>query len=115
MTNWLYLLLYWIVSGAALALTAALTPGFRIRGFSTAMIAVLLIGAANYFIRPVLLFLTFPLTILTLGFFVFVVDAIILRICSAFLDDFEITNWFSAVIGAVILALTSSLLHFVLI
>lgn len=110
--NWFELLMHWIVSGAALAVTAAITPGFRIRGFGAALFAALLIGGANIVLRPVFVFLTLPLTILTLGFFLFVVDAIILRICAAFMKDFEISGWISAIIGAVILAITSSVLHF---
>ena len=108
-------LAHWIVSGLALALTAALVPGFRIQGFGTALVASLLIGLANMFLWPVLAFLTFPFTILTLGLFLFVVDAIILRVCAAFLRNFEITNWFSAIIGAVFLAITSSFLHWMFI
>jgi putative membrane protein len=113
--TWFELLMHWLVSGLALAVTAAITPGFRLRGFGAALFAALLIGGANVVLRPVLIFLTLPLTILTLGLFLFVVDAIILRICAAFMKDFDITNWFSAIIGAVILALASSFLHFVLI
>lgn len=107
------MLLHWIVSGAALALTAALTPGFRIRGFGAALMASLLIAAVNFFLRPILDFLTFPLTFLTLGFFVFVVDAIILRLCAAFMKDFEISNWLSAIFGAIVLAITSGFLHWI--
>ncbi len=106
--------LHWLVSGAALALTAFLVPGFRIKGFLTALMAALLIGAANWMIRPFLQFLALPLTILTLGFFLFVVDAAILRLCAAFMKNFEITNWFSAVVGAIILTLTGGFLHFLL-
>lgn len=109
--GWFLLFMHWVVSGIALAVTAALVPGFRIRGFFSAMIAALIIGAANYFIWPVLFVLTLPLTIITLGLFVFVVDAIVLRICAAFMKDFEISNWFSAILGALILSITSSLLH----
>ena len=113
--NWIQWIGYWIVSAAALALTAAVVPGFRVRGFGTALFASAVIGIANIFIRPVLIFLSIPLTILTLGLFIFVVDAIILRLCAALLDDFDITNWFSAIIGAVILAISSSFLHWVFI
>jgi putative membrane protein len=115
MNWWVYLLLYWIVSALALGLTAFLTPGFRIRGFGTAMLATFLIAVANYYIRPVLLFLTFPITVLTLGFFIFVVDAIILRLSAAFLGDFEISGWLSAILGAILLSITSGLLHWLLI
>lgn len=113
--NWIYWVAHWFVSGLALAVTAALVPGFRIRGFGTALIAILLIGLANIFIKPVLVFLTFPLTILTLGFFLWVVDAIILRLCAAFMEDFEISGWISAILGALVLALSSSVLHYLLV
>lgn len=106
---------YWIVSALALALTAAIVPGFRIRRFKGALIASLIIGLANMFVRPLLVFLTFPITILTLGLFLWVVDAIVLRLCAALLDDFEISNWLSAILGAIILAITSSLLHWMFI
>jgi putative membrane protein len=113
--HWLPFLIHWCVSAIALMLTSALVPGFKLRGFTTGLVAALFIGAANYLIRPILIFLTLPLTILTLGLFLFVVDAIILRLAAAFLKNFEITNWFSAVIGAVVLALTGGLLHWLVI
>lgn len=113
--SWLGLALHWLVSGASLALTAFLVPGFRIKGFATALMAALLIGAANAFIKPFLIFLTLPLTILTLGFFLVIVDAAILRLCAAFMKDFDITNWFSAVVGTIILAFTSGVLHYLFI
>lgn len=113
--NWMELLAYWLVSGVALALTAAIVPGFKIRGFGTALIAVAVIGLCNTFLRPILVFFSIPFYIITLGLFTFVVDAIILRICAAFFDDFEISGWLSAIFGAVILALTSTFLHWMFI
>jgi putative membrane protein len=113
--NWIVLLAHWIVSALAISLTSAIVPGFKLKGFSTAMVAAFLIALANYCIRPVLVFLTFPLTVLTLGLFLFVVDAIILRLCAAFLKNFDINGWLSAIFGAVVLALTNSFLHWFLI
>jgi putative membrane protein len=112
---WMELLAYWVVSGLALALTAAVVPGFRLKGFGAALIASLMIGIVNFFLRGILVFFTFPFYILTLGLFRFVVDAIILRIAAAFLDDFEISGWISAILGAVILAIASSALHLLLV
>jgi putative membrane protein len=109
--GWFELFIHWCVSGVALLITAAVVPGFRMKGFSTALVAALLIGAANFFVRPVLIILTFPLTILTLGLFVFVVDALILRMCAAFLKDFEISGWLSAIFGAFVLTLANAFLH----
>jgi putative membrane protein len=113
--NWLILVAHWIVSAIAISLTSALVPGFKLKGFSTAMVASLLIALANYFVRPFLVFLTFPLTILTLGLFLFVIDAIILRMCAAFLKNFEIRGWWSAIFGALVLTITASFLHWILI
>jgi putative membrane protein len=112
--NILSLLLHWVVSGIALALTAAVVPGFRIRGFGTALIATLLIGLANRLVFPIIFILTLPLTIITFGFFVFVIDAIVLRLCAAFMEDFDISGWFSAILGAIILAILSSGLHWII-
>ena len=113
--TWIVWIAQWLVSGLALALTAAVVPGFRLRGFGTALIASLVLGLLNFLVRPVLIFLTIPLTILTLGLFIWVVDAIVLRICAAFLDDFEISNWLSAILGAFVLALANGLLHYLLV
>lgn len=112
---WIYFVAHWVVSAGALGLTAFLTPGFRVRGFGTAMIATVLIALANFYVRPFLLFMTFPITVLTLGFFIFVVDAIILRICAALLGGFEISGWLSAIWGAILLSITSSMLHLLLV
>ena len=106
---------HWVVSALALALTAAIVPGISIRGFSTALVAVLLIGAANYVVWPILFVLTLPLTILTLGLFIFVIDAIVLRLCAAFMQDFRVDNWLSAILGSLILTVMSSLLHWLFI
>ena len=106
---------HWVVSGLALAITAAIVPGFRVRGFFAALVATFLIGLANYLVWPILFFFTLPFTIITLGLFVFVVDAIILRLVAALMKDFEITGWLSAIAGAVILSLMSSALHYLLI
>jgi putative membrane protein len=113
--SWLAVILHWIIAGVALAITSAIVPGFNVKRFRSAVFAALLIGLVSYFVRPLLLFLAFPFTILTLGLFIFVVDAIILRVCAAMMAEFEITNWFSALVGAVILAVTSSILHAVFI
>jgi putative membrane protein len=111
----LALLLHWVVSSLALALTAMVVPGFKIRGFGTTLVATFILGVLNYLLWPILVFFTLPLTIITLGLFLFVVDAIVLRICASFMKNFEITNWFSAIIGAVVLSIANSFLHFMLV
>ena len=106
---------YWLVSALAILITAYVVPGFKVRSFGAACVASLVIGLLNWFIRPVLIFLTLPLNILTLGLFTFVVNAIILKIAAAVLKDFEIRGWFAAIIGAVILAIVGYFLHVLII
>ena len=110
-----YWLLHWLVSGTAVLLTSYLVPGFRVRNFGQALLAALVIGIVNFFVGPFLLFITFPLTILTLGLFIFVVDAVILKISAALLSGFDIDSWWSAIFGALILALVSMGLHSLLV
>ncbi|MEQ1878351.1 MAG: phage holin family protein [Bdellovibrionia bacterium] len=101
----------WLVSGFALWLTALIVPGFRLKSFGAALIATIIVGIANMTVWPLIAFLTLPLTIITLGLFLFVVNAIVLRICAAILKDFEITNWFSAIAGAVVLSVVNYVIH----
>ena len=100
----------WILSAIAIYVTAALTPGFVLKGFGSAMIASVVIGLMNMTIRPVLLILTLPINILTLGLFTIVVNAIVLRISAGLLKGFDINGWFPAFLGAIILALVQTFL-----
>lgn len=100
----------WFVTAVTFLIAAFVVPGFKVRGFSGALWASALVGLFNMFLRPVLLLLTLPLNILTLGLFTFVVNAIVLRLAAYFLDDFEISGWLSAIFGAVILAIVQTLL-----
>jgi putative membrane protein len=109
------MLLHWAVSALALLVTAFVVPGFKVKNFGAALVASVVIGLANVFIRPFLLFLTLPLNILTLGIFTFVVNGIVLRLCAAVLKDFAISGWFAAILGAAILAFVGTGLHLLLI
>jgi putative membrane protein len=104
-------LVHWVVSAIALLITAFLVPGFRVKNFGSAMVAAVVIGLANVVVGPILLFLTFPINVLTLGLFTFVVNGIVLKLCAAVLRDFDITSWGSAIFGAFILAVVRTLLN----
>src|SRR5688572_23591835 len=101
MPNELTYVLHWVVSAAALIITAYVVPGFKISNFSSAFITAVSIGVANAFLRPFFLFLALPFNILTLGLFTFVVDGIILKLCAWLVPGFEITSWISAIFGAI--------------
>jgi putative membrane protein len=94
--------------------TAYLLPGFSVRGPLHAAIAAVVIGMANMLVRPVLLFLTLPLNILTLGLFTFVVNAAVLKLCAAFTPGFDIESWGAALLGAIIISLMSTSMYWIL-
>jgi putative membrane protein len=108
------LILVWFISAAALLLTSKLVKGFEIKDFSSAMIASLMIGFLNMILRPILLLLTLPLNILTLGLFTFIVNAIVLKSAAGILKGFNIKTWGDAILGAVVLAFVQLLIEFVL-
>lgn len=103
----------WVLSSVAIYLTAVLIPGFALKGFGSAMIAAVVLGLLNMTLRPLLLFLTLPINILTLGFFTIVVNAIVLRLAAGLLKGFEIRGWIPAILGAIVLALVQAFLFWV--
>lgn len=109
------MLIHWIVSAIALLITAYLVRGFEVKNFGAALIAAVIIGLANIIIWPILIFLTLPLNILTLGLFTFVVNGIVLKICAALMSGFAIRTWGAAIFGALILAIVGALLHALLV
>ncbi len=100
-------LIRWAVSALALWVARALVPGIRIEGAATIWIAALLLGFVNAIVRPLLVFFTFPLTVLTLGLFLFVVNAAMLGLVAALLDRMTISGFWSALAGAIVVSLVS--------
>lgn len=109
-----HFILSWLVSGLAVYLTSKLVAGFEVRGYLSALLAALVIGFANAVIWPILVFLTLPITIITFGLFLFVVNAAVLKICAALLPGFAIKSWLSAIIGSIVLTLVNMFLRYVL-
>ena len=105
-------LVHWVVSAASLLLTSKIMPGFDVKGFGSALWAAFVIGVANVLIWPLLIFLTLPINLLTLGLFTFVVNGAVLKICAALLKGFDIKGWAPAIFGAIVLSLVSTLLHY---
>ena len=92
-----------------LYLASVLIPGVDIAGTRTYILAALLLGLANGFIRPIAVLLTLPLTIVTLGLFVLVINAAMFGLMAAMLDDFTVSGFFSAMFGALIVGITSTI------
>lgn len=99
------LLVRWAVSAAALWFTSLVVRGIEIHGVAALVFAALAIGVLNAFIRPVLLLLTLPLTVVTLGLFVIVVNAAMLKLASEVVRGFEVHGFWSAVGGTLLMSL----------
>ena len=101
----LLLLFHWLLSALSLLLVAHLVPGFEVRGFGVALLASLVIGLVNSSIGFLLKLFTLPLTLLTFGLFLFVINALMLQFAALFVPGFTVHGFFSALLGAVVLAL----------
>lgn len=99
------LLFRWVLSGATLLLVSYIVPGFVVTSVFSALIAALILGLVNAFIRPLLLVLTLPITILTLGLFTFVINALMLQLTSKIVKGFDILDFRTALLGALVLTL----------
>jgi putative membrane protein len=102
-----HLLLTWLLSAASLVIVAYVVKGFEIAGFGSALIAAIVIGLANGTIGFFLKVVTFPLTILTLGLFWWVINALMLKLAAAFVPGFNIRGFLPALIGAFVLSLVN--------
>ena len=95
----------WLLLAAALLLVANLYRGVRIADFETAMFAALVIGLFNALVRPLLVLLTLPITLLTLGLFLFVINAWMFWAASSLLSGFEVAGFGAALLGSLIYSL----------
>lgn len=100
-----------LLNAAALLATAYIVPGFHVDNFTTAILAAIVLAVVNTFIKPILSFLTLPLTIITLGLFAFVINAVILFIVSAVVTGLRIDGWIPAILGAIVLSIVSTILN----
>ncbi len=98
-------LVRWLLLAAALLLVAQIYPGVQVAGFGAAMVAALVIGLLNALVRPILVLLTLPVTILTLGLFLFVINALMFYFAAAVLEGFHVDGFAAALIGSVLYSL----------
>jgi len=96
-----------LLNALAIAAAAWLVPGVQLTGPGPAIIAGILLGLVNALVRPVLILLTLPFTLLTLGFFLFVVNAICFSLTAALVPGFDLSGFFAAFFGALIVTLVS--------
>ena len=105
------LILHWILSAIALLLVSRLVPGFHVAGLLPALIAVVVIGLLNATVGLFLKIITFPLSILTLGIFLLVINGVMILVASSLVPGFHVRGFFPAFWGAVVLALLGMLIR----
>jgi putative membrane protein len=104
------LLLVWLINAVALIAVAYLLPGVSVASFTTALVAALVLGLINAVVRPVLFLLTLPVTILTLGLFIFVLNGLLFWFVGSFIQGFLVAGFWPGVFGAIVFSLISWLL-----
>ena len=107
------LVLSWALNALALLVTAKLIPGIAVNGFATLLLAALIIGLINAFIKPIVQLFTLPLTIVTLGLFALVINALLLALAAWIVPGFTIAGFWSAFFGAIVLSIVSTILHMI--
>jgi len=98
-------LIRWFLLAAALLLVAHLYPGVTVTSFGSAMLAALVLGLLNALLRPILVLLTLPVTVLTLGLFLFVINALMFYFAAQLLSGLAVAGFFAALIGSLIYSL----------
>jgi putative membrane protein len=99
------ILVRWLLLAAALLLVANLYSGVAVNSFTSALVAALVLGLLNTLVRPLLVLLTLPVTLLTLGLFLFVINALMFWAAASLLDGFQVTGFWAALIGSVLYSL----------
>lgn len=104
------LLLVWLLNALALFAVAYFVPNIHVAGFTAALVAALVIGLVNMLIRPILVILILPITILTLGLFILVINGVLFYTVGHWLQGFEVRTLMAGIIGAIVYSVFSWLL-----
>jgi putative membrane protein len=103
-------LIHWLVVAVALWIAAYLIPGIAFRDYTALAIGALVLGLINALVRPILVLLTLPITILTLGLFYFVVNGIAFALAAALVPGFDVASFGRAILGALVVSVVSWIL-----
>lgn len=100
----------WLLNALALLAVAYLVPGIHVAGFTAALVAAFVIGLVNMFIRPILVLLTLPITLLTLGLFILVINGVLFYFVGNWIQGFEVRTIVAGIIGALAYSVLSWIL-----
>ncbi len=103
--------LRWILNAATLLIIAHYVPGIRVSGWYAAFVAALVLGIINIILKPILIFLTLPVNILTLGLFTLIINAILFKFAGTIVKGFDVVGFQAAFFGALIMSLINILVH----
>jgi putative membrane protein len=105
------LMIRWLFLTVAILIAAHLIQGVEVKGFWSAFFAAAILGVLNALFRPILILLTLPITILTLGLFTFVINAVLILMVSGVVGGFEVHGFWSALLGSLVISIVSWLLN----
>jgi len=103
-------LLAWLINAVSLLILPYVIPSIKIRGFGTALVVALVLGLINVLLRPILVLLTLPVTLITLGLFILVINALLFQFAAWLLKGFEVSGFWSAFFGSLLYSIISWLL-----
>ncbi|MBA4390651.1 MAG: hypothetical protein C0399_06920 [Syntrophus sp. (in: bacteria)] len=107
----MFLILKWLIMTISIGIAAHLMPGVIINGFFSALWAALFLGVINVLVRPILIFITLPINIMTLGLFTFVINALMVLFASAVIKGFEIRGFWTAMLFSIVLSIINYFLN----
>jgi len=108
------LLLIWLINATAVYATAHILPGISIKSFAAALIVAIVLGLVNTLVKPVMVFLSIPFIILTLGLFMLVINALMLQLAAAFVEGFAVSSFWWAMLGSLCISFVAWLLEAIL-
>ena len=103
--------IHWLVAAIAILISAYVLPGVTVDGFVAALVLAVVLGLINAFLRPILVILTLPISVMTLGLFVFVINALMVMLAASIVPGFAVASFWWALAFGIVLALVSAVLH----
>ena len=107
----MHLIIKWLVTTLSILIAAYLLPGVAVRSLTAAVITAAVLGLINAIIKPILIILTLPLTVLSLGLFLLIINACLVLLASALVPGFEVSGFWWALLFSLVFSIVSFLLH----
>ncbi len=105
------ILLKILINALAVFGAAYILPGIHVKNFGTAIVVAIVLGLLNFFVKPVLVFFSIPITLLTLGLFLLIINALIVKLCAKLVSGFQVEGWLWAIIFSLVVSLFSAILE----